>query len=64
VDSNVAIGTKRKHDDWDQEFDAGHVKRVRKHSERENFDTKQNPFQKYQFNRQRVSSFLYIFKSL
>ena len=59
VDSSVSMGTKRKRDDWDEEFDAGHVKRVRKHSERENFNTtQQNPFQEYQFNRRRVS-FLY-----
>ena len=48
VDSSVAVGSKRCHDDWDREYDAGHVKKVRRHTTEQSFDNTRNPFQEYQ----------------
>ena len=48
VDSSVAVGSKRHHDDWDQEYDAGHVKKVRRHTTDDSINFTRNPFQEYQ----------------
>ena len=48
VDSSVAMGSKRHHDDWDREYDTGHVKKVRRHTKDDSFSSTQNPFQEYQ----------------
>jgi len=48
VDSSVAVGSKRYHDDWDREYDAGHVKKVHRHTTSESFGSStRNPFQDY-----------------
>ena len=42
------MGSKRHHDDWDREYDTGHVKKVRRHTTDDSFSSTQNPFQEYQ----------------
>ena len=51
VDSSVSVGSKRHRDDWDREYDAGHVKKVRRHTTGESFSNTRNPFQDYQFKK-------------
>lgn len=63
VDSSVAVGSKRYHNDWDREYDAGHVKKVRRHTTGESFNNStRNPFQDYQSRKyfKRVSKVLCI----
>lgn len=49
VDSSVAVSsTKRYRDDWDREYDTGHVKKVRRHTTEESYASMRNPFQDYQ----------------
>ena len=42
------MGSKRYRDDWDREYDAGHVKKVRRHTTDDSFNSTRNPFQEYQ----------------
>ena len=68
VDSSVAVGsTKRYRDDWDKEYDAGHVKKARRYTTDESFNSTRNPFQEYQSNKyfnKRVSRILIIINQL